>query len=139
VEEPFGHVAGQAQPSSDLSADAVADPFVQAHPPSLAHDHAAIGRQRSSHICYDRRMADVASRELRNETRSVLARVESGEDVVITVDGRPVATIKPLPDRQRWMPRDEFATRIGSHQADSGLAAELAELAPDSTDDLSDR
>jgi prevent-host-death family protein len=92
-----------------------------------------------SHICYGRRMADVASRELRNETRSVLARVESGEDVVITVDGRPVATIKPLPDRQRWMPRSEFVARIGAHQADPGLAADLAMLAPDTTDDLPER
>jgi prevent-host-death family protein len=84
-------------------------------------------------------MADVASRELRNETRSVLARVQSGEDVVITVDGRPVATIKPLPDRERWMPRAEFVRRVVRHQADAGLAAELRELDPDTTDDLPQR
>jgi prevent-host-death family protein len=84
-------------------------------------------------------MADVASRELRNETRAVLARVESGEDVVITVDGRPVATIRPLPDRERWMPKAEFVRRVVHHQADPGLAADLRALAPDTTDELPER
>ena len=36
-------------------------------------------------------MADVASRVLRNSTRSLLVRVESGETITITVDGRPTA------------------------------------------------
>ncbi|MEJ7695264.1 MAG: type II toxin-antitoxin system prevent-host-death family antitoxin [Candidatus Limnocylindrales bacterium] len=40
-------------------------------------------------------MTNVASRELRNNTRAVLARVEAGESITITVDGRPVATIEP--------------------------------------------
>ena len=44
--------------------------------------HAAImlatasnGRRSLSHSCYDRRMTDVASRELRNNTRALLDRV----------------------------------------------------------------
>ena len=81
-------------------------------------------------------MAEVASRELRNDTRGVLRRAEAGEDVVITVDGRPVAVLRPLPRRTRWVPRDEFIRRIVTRQADAGLAAELRALAPDTTDDL---
>jgi len=84
-------------------------------------------------------MAEVASRELRNETRSVLARVQAGEHVVITVDGRPVATIEPLPDRQRWMAKADFLRRVGAHQADAGLRSDLHELSPDTTDDLPSR
>jgi prevent-host-death family protein len=40
----------------------------------------------------------VASRELRNDTASVLRRVQAGEEVTITVKGQPVAVI-PLSDR----------------------------------------
>lgn len=36
---------------------------------------------------YIRGMTEVASRELRNDTRGLLRRVEAGEDIVITVDG----------------------------------------------------
>lgn len=79
-------------------------------------------------------MAEVASRELRNDTRGVLRRVEAGEDVTITVDGRPVAVLRPIGTRQRWVPKAEFVARL--RQADPALAADLRELAPDTTDDL---
>jgi prevent-host-death family protein len=82
-------------------------------------------------------MTEVASRELRNATRSVLDRVERGEEITITVDGRPVAVIRPVTRRPRWMPRDEFVDRVLRHQADPGLRADLAELVGDeTTDDL---
>lgn len=81
-------------------------------------------------------MAEAASRELRNNTRALLERVEAGEVVTITVDGRPVALLAPLERRPRWLGRDEFVRRIGAHQADARLADEITELAPDTTDDL---
>jgi len=71
-----------------------------------------------------------------NETRALLDRVAAGEDITITVDGRPVAKLVPPETRQRWMLRDAFSARILAHQADSRLAAELEALAPDMTDDL---
>lgn len=88
-------------------------------------------------MCYNRRMIEVASRELRNNTRSLLNRVEAGEEVTITVDGRPVAVLQPLGRRPRWLERGEFLRRVGPRQADSELRKDLLELAPDSTDDLS--
>jgi prevent-host-death family protein len=81
-------------------------------------------------------MSEVASRELRNDTRGVLRRVANGEDVVITVGGQPAAVLRPFRHRPRWVSRAEFVQRFSGRQADSGLAAELAELAPDNTDDL---
>lgn len=81
-------------------------------------------------------MSEVASRELRNNTRSLLERVEAGEAVTITVDGRPVAVLEPIARRPRWLSRDEFVRRIGARQADPTLAQELRQLAPDTTDDL---
>ena len=81
-------------------------------------------------------MSEVASRALRNDTRGLLRRVEAGEHVIITVDGRPVAVLAPLSGRSRWMSRGAFVQRLANHQADVGLLDDLRELAPDSTDDL---
>ena len=88
-----------------------------------------------SHVRYSRRMTEVASRELRNQTRAVLDRVAAGERITITVDGRPVAELVP-PHRERWMSRAAFVGRVLPHQADPGLAGDLSDLAPDTTDDL---
>ena len=82
-------------------------------------------------------MAEVASRELRNNTRKVLQRVEAGESVTITVGGRAVARLVPAERRVRWMTRAEFGRRILPQRADPGLLAELRDVAPDTTDDLS--
>lgn len=87
-------------------------------------------------MCYIRGMGEVASRELRNNTRLLLERVEGGEAVTITVDGRPVAVLQPLGRRPRWLGRDEFVRRIVPHRADAELTHHLVELAPDTTDDL---
>jgi hypothetical protein len=38
-------------------------------------------------------------------------------------------------ERRRWIGRDQFVGRLA--QADAGLASELADLAPETTDDLS--
>ncbi len=81
-------------------------------------------------------MVEIASRELRNNTRALLDRVEQGEEVVITVRGRPAAVLRSLDERPRWMSRREFVRRIGGAQADPGLSDELDALLPDTTDDL---
>jgi prevent-host-death family protein len=82
-------------------------------------------------------MSEVASRELRNNTAGVLARVQDGEDVVITVNGRGVALLVPLqPVRRRWLGREELARRLCLNQADPGLRADLSVLAGETTDDL---
>lgn len=87
-------------------------------------------------MCYAHRMTDVASRELRNNTRVLLARVEGGESITITVDGRPVATLEPIERRPRTMGRDEFIRRLLPAQADAALLTELREMLPETTDDL---
>jgi prevent-host-death family protein len=81
-------------------------------------------------------MPEVASRELRNNTRRVLDRVAAGEDITITVDGRAVAKVVPLARRPRWISCAALFERLRSAQADSALTAELDDLAPGTTDDL---
>jgi prevent-host-death family protein len=64
-------------------------------------------------------------------------RVESGEEITITVRGRPVAVLRPIRERRpRWLGRDEFLGRLHGAQADPGLDRELRELNPDTTDDM---
>jgi prevent-host-death family protein len=81
-------------------------------------------------------MEDVPARELRNDVSKVLRRVESGERLRVTVNGRPVAELSPLPSRPRWIPWKTFIADAQRWQADPGLAAELRELLPETTDDL---
>lgn len=81
-------------------------------------------------------MADVASRELRNNTRAILDRVAAGESVTITVDGRAVATLRAVGRRPRFMGRAEFLDTVIAHQADADMRAVIRDLAPDTTDDL---
>ena len=80
-------------------------------------------------------MAEVASRELRNNTRKLLDRVEAGEDVTITVDGRPVAVLRPIEHRARWLPRQHIVGLLAGARADTALAGDLRDLMPDTTDD----
>lgn len=78
----------------------------------------------------------VSVRELRNQTSAVLRRVEAGEHVRVTVDRRPVAQLVPLERKPTWVSGPAWQTLLAKHQADSGLTAELAELLPDTTDEL---
>jgi prevent-host-death family protein len=82
-------------------------------------------------------MTEVASRELRNDTAGLLRRVQAGEDITVTVNGKAVARLSALqPTRRRWLSRDELLRRLDRTQADSALRQELAELVGDTTDDL---
>jgi prevent-host-death family protein len=87
-------------------------------------------------MCYDMHMGEVASRELRNDTRGLLRRVEAGEDMFITVDGRRVAVLRPIESRPSWVSRHQFVGRFSNRQADAAMTADIHELAPDTTDDL---
>jgi prevent-host-death family protein len=88
-------------------------------------------------MCYDCSMNEVATRELRNDTAGVLRRVQAGEEIVITVNGKPAAKLVPLPAAgRRWLPRAELSRRLALAQADPGLRDDLAELVGETTDDL---
>lgn len=86
---------------------------------------------------YTRPMGEVPSGELRDNTADVLRRVQDGERVTITVDGRPVAELVPLQRvERRPIPLAELAELLERHQADPGLREDLEVLAGDTTDDL---
>ncbi|MGH3495443.1 MAG: type II toxin-antitoxin system Phd/YefM family antitoxin [Sciscionella sp.] len=81
-------------------------------------------------------MTDVPARDLRNHVSAVLRRVEHGERLRVTVSGRPVAELRPLPTRPRSMAWNAFFRHSHQWRADPGLARELADLLPETTDDL---
>jgi len=80
-------------------------------------------------------MADIPARDLRNNVSRILRRAEAGERLRVTVSGRPVAEIGPLPSRPRMISWEAFIAGSQDWRADPKLAQELAQLLPDTTDD----
>lgn len=70
---------------------------------------------------------DVSVRELRNHTARVIAAVESGEPVVLTVHGRPVADIWPRRSRSERRPSGQVIADLASI---SDLAERLGTTSP---------
>jgi len=81
-------------------------------------------------------LKDIPARDLRNHVSGVLHRVEAGERLRVTVSGRQVAELGPLPGRPATISWEAFIGGADDWRADPGLSRELAELLPDTTDDL---
>jgi prevent-host-death family protein len=81
-------------------------------------------------------MTDVPARDLRNDVSAVLRRVEKGERLRVTVSGRPVAELVPLATRPRSMRWEDFIQGSDVWRADAELARDLADLLPETTDDV---
>jgi prevent-host-death family protein len=79
-------------------------------------------------------VGEVPIRDLRNKTSDVTRRLESGEELTLTVNGNPIARIVPIPRRPRFLPWQQ----VLAHPADAGLAEELREFVPDTTGDMED-
>lgn len=79
---------------------------------------------------------EVGVRELRNRTADVIAAVESGERVVLTVRGDPVADIVPHGRRARWLSGEAIRGELRERAADRELADDLADLAGQTLDEL---
>jgi prevent-host-death family protein len=65
---------------------------------------------------------DVSVRELRNHTARVVAAIEGGEPIVLTVHGRPVADILPRAQRSERRPSGLLVADL---EAIGRLAGEL--------------
>jgi len=107
----------------------------KAHAPASADvEGRTIARCRSRATLCD--MGDISVRDLRNDTGAVLRRVEAGETVIVHSNRRPVAQILPLLERPTWLPATRFFSKVLTHPADRGLHDDLADLQPDTIDDL---
>lgn len=80
-------------------------------------------------------MTAVTARDLRNHTREVLERVENGEEIEITVNGRPVAELHPARRKRQWVPWRVMKQVIEEHPADPGLLDDIAFMREQRVDD----
>jgi prevent-host-death family protein len=71
-------------------------------------------------------MASIPQKELRNHVAEVLRRAEAGEDLTITVSGRPVAHLGPL-EHDPWVPAAKVR-HVWDTPAPVGLAEDLERL-----------
>ena len=71
-------------------------------------------------------MATIPQKELRNKVGEVLRRAEAGEEITITVSGRPVAHLGPARTRQ-WVPSAQLS-ELWNAPADPTLERDLEQL-----------
>jgi antitoxin (DNA-binding transcriptional repressor) of toxin-antitoxin stability system len=78
----------------------------------------------------------VSIRELRNSTSSVVADLEAGERLTLTVNRRPVADILPHVElRDPWLPSSELRRIVREASADPGLLDDLDDVRGAELDD----
>ena len=77
-------------------------------------------------------MATVPQKELRNNVGRVLRRAEAGEEITITVAGRPVAQLGPAA-RRRWVGGDLLA-QVWDTPALRGMGDDLEQFPGELTD-----
>jgi antitoxin (DNA-binding transcriptional repressor) of toxin-antitoxin stability system len=79
---------------------------------------------------------EVSLRELRNSTTSVVAELEAGERLTLTVNRRPVADILPhVEARDPWVPSSELRRIVNEASADPGLLDDLDDVRGAELDD----
>ena len=69
----------------------------------------------------------ITQRVLRSESGEVLRQAEAGQQFTMTVDGRPVARLGPLP-RREWVPKPEYLQLIAKGGHDPQFFDDLAEI-----------
>ena len=77
-------------------------------------------------------MATIPQKELRNHVGEVLRRAEAGEELTITVAGRPVAQLGPI-RRAHWVPSSRLA-RLWALPPDRTLEKDLERLGGEMVD-----
>lgn len=79
---------------------------------------------------------EVSIRELRNATAGVVADLEAGERLTLTVNRRPVADILPHVERRDpWVSSSELRRIVQEAPADRGLLDDLADVRGAEIDD----
>lgn len=79
---------------------------------------------------------DIGVRELRNRTAEVVAAVEAGKRVTLTVRGAAVADIVPHGRRSHWLDGAMLEAELETEAADPALANELDSLSGRTLDEL---
>jgi prevent-host-death family protein len=73
--------------------------------------------------------SEVSVRDLRNSTAAVVAELKAGQELTLTVNGKPVADIVPHVERRSpWVPSSELRRIVRDAPADAGLLDDLADV-----------
>lgn len=78
----------------------------------------------------------IQQRELRNDVGAVLREVEAGATLRVTVRGKPVADLIPIPRRSDHFVPEEVRAIVQDTPLDSGFAADVASVAGATIDEL---
>jgi prevent-host-death family protein len=81
-------------------------------------------------------MREIPQRELRNNVSAVLREVEAGATLRVTVRGRPVADLVPVPARKRGLSPEEVARIVAEAPLDPGFTGDLDAAAGATIDEL---
>ncbi|HUY29094.1 MAG TPA: type II toxin-antitoxin system prevent-host-death family antitoxin [Candidatus Binataceae bacterium] len=81
-------------------------------------------------------MKTIPQRELRNRVSGVLRRVEAGESLRITVDGRPVADLVPITAARTWVPKDRVLQLLARAALDRKFTSDIGAATGATIDDL---
>jgi prevent-host-death family protein len=73
-------------------------------------------------------MAVISQSTLRNHLAAVLSRAEQGERFTVTVAGRPVAELCPLPSARALAAPDRLAAILAECPPDPSLAEDLRRM-----------
>jgi prevent-host-death family protein len=73
-------------------------------------------------------MGVIPQGKLRNEIAAVLRRAERGERFTVTVAGRPVAELGPLPGARSLASPESLATILAETPPDPGFAEDLRRM-----------
>jgi len=81
-------------------------------------------------------MATIPQKELRNHVGEILRRAEAGEEITVTVSGRPVAQLGPARTR-RWVKGSELSD-LAALPPDPKLADDIARFGGELADPWAD-
>jgi prevent-host-death family protein len=73
-------------------------------------------------------VATIPQGKLRNDIAAVLRRAEQGERFTVTVAGRPVAELGPLPGARALAPPERLAAILTETPPDPGFADDLRRM-----------
>lgn len=79
-------------------------------------------------------MAVIPQGKLRNDIAAVLRRAEQGERFTVTVAGRPVAELGPLPGTRTPASAERLVAVLAEHPPDPGFAEDLRRMRQQDTD-----
>ena len=71
---------------------------------------------------------EIPQGKLRNEIGAVLRRAERGERFTVTVAGRPVAELGPLPGARAFAAPERLAALLAENPPDPGFAEDLRKM-----------